>query len=222
MPDKLSLFVEIETGVPADASAILLHGGGGSSHEFAILIPDLASENRHLRFVLPNAPLIPLTLFDKQVMRAWYDVLHDDLEQDQDEESLRAAEKTLLGLIEREKMRGIPSSRILIGGFSQGAAIALHTGLRYREALAGILVMSAYLPLAGILLQEVTACSKNTPILIVHGAEDELVSIELAHKGVALLQELGYQVEWQVFPMGHSVCSEEISLIKKWIDKILG
>ncbi|MHB9119697.1 MAG: alpha/beta hydrolase [Burkholderiales bacterium] len=221
LPPKSLPFIELETAPVPDASVILLHGGGGSGSEFVSLASDLVCPEHRVRFIFPHAPHIPFSLFGGHSMRAWFDVPHYELERDQDEEGIRASEAVLVRLIEQEQSRGIPCSRILIGGFSLGGSIALHTGLRYRQALAGIMALSAYLPLAHLLDGESSACSRDTPVFIAHGLDDALVSIDLVEKGADTLRALGYRVDRHVFPMRHTVCPEEMFLIKEWIGKML-
>jgi len=221
LPPKSLPFIELETAPTPDASVILLHGGGGSGSEFVSLVPDLVNTEQRVRFIFPDAPHIPFTLFGGHSMRAWFDVPHYELERNQDEDGIRASEAVLVRLIEQEQSRGIPCSRILIGGFSLGGSIALHTGLRYRQPLAGIMALSAYLPLAHLLDRESSACSRDTPIFIAHGLDDALVSIDLVEKGTGILRDLGYRIDRHIFPMRHTVCSEEIFLIKEWIGKML-
>jgi phospholipase/carboxylesterase len=215
--------VEIEPRAPARAAVIWLHGLGADGHDFEPVVPDLGLPERcAARFVFPHAPRRPVTTNGGMVMRAWYDITGFDFEGGEDEDGIRASEAAVRGLIERERHRGIEPGRIVLAGFSQGGAIALQTGLRSPERLAGIISLSSYLPLAGSVAQEATASGLATPLFLAHGRQDPLIPWAAGAASRRQLEELGCTVEWHDYPMPHSVCLEELRDIGEFLGRVLG
>ena len=165
--------------------------------------------------------MIPVTVNNGYVMRAWYDISFDGVERRPDEGGIRASQAQIEELIAQEKSRGVAARRIVIAGFSQGGAITLQTGLRHADTLAGLMVLSSYLPLAATVAAERSAANAATPIFMAHGAYDPMIAIALAQRSVTQLTELGYAVEWHEYPMQHSVCLEEIEHIGAWLTRVL-
>ena len=218
MTDATLPAIEIETRQPVQASIIWLHGLGADGNDFAGVVPELnLPAALAVRFIFPHAPPRPVTINGGYVMRAWYDIATEDLSQAQDAAGIRASEQAVLALIAREQARGVPASRIVLGGFSQGGAIALHTGLRFPERLAGIMALSTYLPLADTLAAEAHTANAHTPVFIGHGREDMLVPLVLAQRTQAVLATMGSVVAWQDYPMAHSVCLPELRDIGAWL-----
>jgi len=217
LPDCL----ELETGPQPDAAVIWLHGLGADGHDFEPVVGALElPERQRIRFVFPHAPMRAVTINMGMRMRAWYDIVEPGGRRE-DEAGIRASQQSIEGLIERERARGIATGRIVVAGFSQGGAIALQTGLRQPSALAGIMALSTYLPLAGTLQAERAPANAGVPIFMAHGLYDEMIGIERAQRSRALLEELGYAVAWHEYPMGHSVSSEEIAAIAAWLQQVL-
>lgn len=213
--------VEIETGAPPDAAVIWLHGLGADAHDFEPIVPELRLPPRlSVRFVFPNAPVRPVTINGGMPMRAWYDIVELGGAR-QDEAGIRASQRLVEAMIEREKARGIASARIVLAGFSQGGAIALQTGLRHGDALAGILALSAWLPLHTTLEAERSAQNARVPIFQAHGTHDEMVGVERARTSRDILVRLGYPVQWREYPMGHAVCAQEIADVGAWLGSVL-
>jgi phospholipase/carboxylesterase len=213
--------VEIPTGDRPDAAVIWLHGLGADAHDFEPIVPELRLAPRlSVRFVFPNAPVRPVTINGGLPMRAWYDIAELGGAR-QDEAGIRASARIVAQLIERENARGIASRRIVLAGFSQGGAIALQAGLRYGEALAGLLALSTWLPLHTTLEAERSAANARVPIFYAHGLYDDRVGIERARASRTLLDALGYPVQWREYPMGHAVCPEEIADIGAWLESVL-
>ena len=221
MTIQLPQKIELETGTYPDSAVLWLHGLGADGHDFEPVVPELRLPGRlAVRFVFPHAPVRPVTINAGMRMRAWYDILQLG-GGPEDEAGIRASQKLLEGLLEREVARGIAPQRIVVAGFSQGGAIALQTGLRYSERLAGVLALSTYLPLAGALPAERSHANREVPIFQAHGRFDELIPIERAARSRNALRALGYPVEWHEYPMPHSVCGEEISDIAGWLARVL-
>jgi phospholipase/carboxylesterase len=176
-----------------------------------------------IRFVFPNAPMIPVTLNGGYVMRAWYDIAAagTDINKREDEAGLRASEKQIGALIARENARGISTDKIILAGFSQGCAMSLQTGLRYPEKLAGIMGLSGYVPLNEKVAEERSAANQNTSIFLVHGTADPVIPIQRAEQSRDLLKNLGYEIEWHDYWMQHSVSAQEIVDIGNWLRKVL-
>jgi len=217
--------LEIETAPKPTAAVIWLHGLGADGNDFAPIVPELKlARTPAVRFVFPHAPTMPVTINNGYVMRAWYDVSFGDLEgktRKADEKGVRASQSAIGQLIARENARGVLTGNIVVAGFSQGGAIALQTGLRYPERLAGVMALSTYLPLAESLEREGSAANKDVPIFLVHGTEDPVIPFMMSTTSRDKLLALGYQVEWHEYPMQHSVSIEELADIGAWLQRVL-
>jgi phospholipase/carboxylesterase len=202
---------EIESAPNPTAALILLHGLGADGHDFAGLVPELDLTGcQGIRFVFPHAPAIPVTVNGGYAMPAWYDITGTDLVTGQDAAGIQNSELAVLALIAREIERGIASERIVLAGFSQGAAMALHTGLRLPFKLAGIMALSGYLPLAERLPRERSAVNVLTPIFLAHGTQDSVVVPQRGEDTRTTLTALGYPVQWHSYETGHNVTGEEL------------
>jgi phospholipase/carboxylesterase len=227
MPEAAAVLeaIEVETGAAPGASVIWMHGLGADGHDFEPIVPELRLPGAlAVRFVFPHAPMQPVTINNGYVMRAWYDVAFGDLEgrsRRADEAGVRASVAAIDALIGREVARGVPASRIALAGFSQGGAIALATGLRHAQALAGIMALSTYLPLAESLPAEASPANAKVPIFFAHGSADPVIPIDMARVSVQRLQALDYPVEWHEYPMQHSLHPQEIGHIRDWLVKVL-
>ncbi|MES2742593.1 MAG: alpha/beta hydrolase [Pseudomonadota bacterium] len=214
--------IEIDTAPQPTAAVIWMHGLGADGNDFVPLVRgelDLGALPP-TRFVFPSAAPMPVTLNGGYVMRAWFDV-PAGLVGPEDASGMRASQAHIEALIEREKARGIPASRIVLAGFSQGCAMALQTGLRHPEKLAGLLCLSGWLPLAATLATEGRAAGKEVPIFMAHGSADPVVPMARAAQSRDTLKALGYQVEWKSYPMQHSLCQEEVDDIGAWLQRVL-
>ena len=210
--------VEVVTGKAPEFSVIWLHGLGADGHDFEPIVPALTLPVA-MRFIFPHAPMRAVTINQGMTMRAWYDILSLDRFSVEDEAGIRASEALLTELIETELARGIVARHIILAGFSQGGAIALHTGLRYPQTLCGIMVLSAYLPLQGSVGAERTDANVDTPIFMAHGSEDATIPEALAIQSGHALRSHGYALDWHSYPMAHQVCAEEVSDISRWIGR---
>ena len=214
--------VEIETGARPTGAVICLHGLGADGHDFEPLVPALVRPGeRALRFVFPHAPIRPVTLNGGFAMRAWYDIVSLERRTPEDETGIRASRALVEELIRCENGRGIPSERIVLAGFSQGGALALFTGVRYGEKLAGMIGLSCYLLLAGRLAAERGNANQATPIFLAHGLQDPVVAPLLGEQARVSLEAAGYPVEWHTYPMPHSLCPQEVSDIAVWLRRVL-
>jgi len=212
--------IEIETARNPAASVIWLHGLGADGNDFAPIVPGLQLPRTAIRFVFPHAPVQPVTINGGMRMRAWYDI-SDGAIRREDEKGVRASQALIEALIAREKERGTAASRLVLAGFSQGGAIALHTGLRHAERIAGIMALSTYLPLAEKFAAEANAANRDVPIFMAHGSYDPVIPLARAAQSRGLLESLGYSLEWREYPMPHSVCPEEITDIGAWLRRVL-
>ncbi len=223
--EKLLETVEIETGKSPSASVIWLHGLGADGNDFVPVVDELGLDGAPaVRFVFPHAPMRPVTINNGYVMRAWYDVSFGDLEgksRRADEQGVRESQAQINALIERERSRGVAPEKIVLAGFSQGGAIALETGLRYPDRLAGVMALSTYLPLADSLPREAAAANKATPIFMAHGLFDPVVPLMMGAGSMTFLAGLGYSIEWRQYPMQHSVCTQEIHDVGNWLVRAL-
>jgi len=214
--------IELSTTEHPEATVIWMHGLGADGNDFVPIVRELdLSSCPGIRFIFPHAETIPVTINGGYVMRAWYDILGMDLVRREDEAGLRLSQARIEQLIAREVARGIPASRIVLAGFSQGCAMTLQTGLRYPQTLAGLLCLSGYLPLADSIALERHPANQQTPIFLAHGRGDGVVPIDRAETSRELLREQGYDIEWHDYLMQHSVCEEEIIDIGHWLGRVL-
>ncbi|HSD69194.1 MAG TPA: alpha/beta fold hydrolase [Woeseiaceae bacterium] len=214
--------VEIEPVNTATGTVLWLHGLGADGHDFEPIVAELALPQQvALRFVFPHAPIRPVTLNGGMRMRAWYDIISLDRSGPQDEKGIRESAAILTSLIERERQRGIANDRVVVAGFSQGGAIAMHTALRHPQRLAGLMALSSWLPLGNAFAAEVLnnphSQSRELPVFMAHGTFDPMLPITMGQQSRAALQNAGFDVEWHEYPMAHAVCAEEIVAIRKWL-----
>ena len=222
MADQLEA-IEIETAASPGASIIWMHGLGADGHDFVDVVPELGLPARPgVRFVFPHAPMRPVTINGGYVMRAWYDIRDDGGVRREDSAGVRASQKAVEALIAREKERGVPAAAIVLAGFSQGGAMALHTALRHTERLAGVMALSCSLPLSDTLAGEAAPANRDVSIFMAHGTHDPMIPMARALRAREVLTGLGYRLEWHEYPMPHSVCVEEIAHVGAWLAKVLG
>ncbi|HKY01930.1 MAG TPA: alpha/beta hydrolase [Burkholderiales bacterium] len=213
--------IEIETAPNPNTSVIWMHGLGADGNDFVPIVDELNLPDVPIRFVFPHAPMQEVTVNNGYVMRAWYDVLSSDFAKRTDEASVRESQALIEALIAREKQRGSPASRIVLAGFSQGGAMALQTGLWHAERLAGLMVLSSYVPIPDALATEASAANRDVPIFMAHGNSDQVIPISAAAQSRDLLQSMNYPIEWHEYAMPHSVCMEELDDISTWLHKVL-
>src|SRR5512139_1291949 len=202
--------IELESGAHPDAAVIWLHGLGADGSDFVPIVDEMRLPDAlSIRFVFPHAPVRPVTLNAGMAMRAWYDIANTDLAGRADIEGVRESQAQIEALIARERARGVAARRIVLAGFSQGGAIALYTGLRHPERLAGIVALSTFLVRAGDLATEASAANRDVPIFMAHGTMDPMVRPEWGDASRRALEAAGWRVEWSTYPMPHSVVWEE-------------
>jgi phospholipase/carboxylesterase len=215
--------VEVSTGPSPDFSIIWLHGLGADGHDFEPVVPMLGlPAGAPVRFVFPHAPVRPVTLNGGMPMRAWYDIKSLTDGRDQDEPGVEASARAVRALMAREVERGVPASRQLIAGFSQGGAMALHVALRFPERLAGLAALSSYLLFADRLEREASDANRDLPTFIAHGTQDPVVAYDFGARSARHLEALGYPVEWRSYPIPHSVSPPELVDIGRFIAARLG
>jgi phospholipase/carboxylesterase len=213
--------VEINSSLSPNGTVIWLHGLGANGHDLESVIPELRlPHSMAIRFIFPHAPIRSVTLNNGSEMRAWFDIYALDFLQE-DIEGIYAAQQWINQLIERESQRGIPTDRIVLAGFSQGGALALHTGLRYKKALAGIMALSTYLPLHKKMKTEACSVNQRIPIFMAHGKQDAVIPFFIGESVEQSLSAKGYQVEFHAYPMAHQLCPEEIKDISAWLQRVL-
>lgn len=213
--------IEVETGPAPGRAVIWLHGLGSDAHDFEPIVPQLAPKGEPLRFIFPNAPKRPVTLNGGLVMRAWYDLLGIDRRLHEDEDGIRGSYEIITGLIRRENERGIPTSRIVLGGFSQGGSMAVYAGTRYPQALAGIAGLSCYMLLPSSFAEQRSRANQETPFFLAHGKQDPMVPLFMGKETRLILEDSGYRVRWHAYLIGHSVCPEEICDLAAWLRQVL-
>ena len=213
--------LEIEPPGPAGASVIWMHGLGADARDFYGIPRELGlPDDLHVRFVFPNAPRMPVTINQGLIMQAWYDVAGFEA-RDQDEQGIRRSAAWVDELIAREVERGVPANHVVLGGFSQGGAMALFAGLRYPEALAGVMCLSGYLLLADALEAEAADANRAVSIFQAHGTADPMVPLALGQGTRDGLERAGYEVDYHEYPMPHSVCYDEVRDIGDWLAEVL-
>ncbi len=215
--------IEIEPRKKAQWSVIWLHGLGANGHDFESIPPYLQLDPRHdVRFVLPHAPAIPVTINGGMVMPAWYDIRDGDLRTRHDEAGIQRSAEHVRALLAREQQRGVPTNHVFLAGFSQGGAIAVHTALRHGQPLAGIIALSTYLVCAEKLPAELQSANRGIPVFAAHGTQDPMVNSRRGVEMKETLEKLGCRVEWHTYPMEHSVCLEELVHIGAWMNRVMG
>jgi phospholipase/carboxylesterase len=216
-----SATIEIETAPNPEFAVILMHGLGADASDFVPLVPELRLANGPaVRFVFPNAPQIAVTANSGYVMRAWYDIRSfESIDRQVDETGIEASCATVRQLIEAQNQRGIPASKVFVAGFSQGAAMTYSAGLTHPEALAGLIVMSGYVPSRRLIESNFSIANRDTPIFAAHGTFDDILPIQLGEAARDFARAQGCSVEWNAYPMPHSVCAEEIEALGAWLSE---
>jgi phospholipase/carboxylesterase len=213
--------VVLEPGTPPTAAVIWLHGLGADGFDFVPIVNELRlPASLVVRFIFPHARPRPVTVNNGYVMRAWYDIQSLGGGGAEDDAGIRDSAAIVAGYIEQQQAAGIAPDHLVIAGFSQGGAIALHAGVRYPQRLAGILALSTYLPLRSTVAAEITAANRDIPILMCHGIYDPVVPAAMGVASRDLLQQQGYRIDWRTYPMEHSLCAAEVADISAWLQRL--
>ncbi|WP_372985678.1 alpha/beta hydrolase [Marinobacter sp.] len=213
--------LQIETGEDPRVTVIWLHGLGASGHDFEPVVPELAfAREQAVRFIFPHAPELPVTVNGGMVMPAWYDILAMDIDRKVDAPQLKASADAVAQLIEQELEKGIPSENILIGGFSQGGAVAYELALSYPQKLGGLFLLSTYFATADSI--RLAEANRNIPVFVGHGTYDPVVPESLGRAAAGKLEELGFKPEYRSYPMEHSLCLEEVRDLDRFFSRCLG
>lgn len=212
--------ITIEPKHTAQACVIWLHGLGATKHDFVSVVPLLQlPDNHNTRFIFPQAPTRPVTLNAGIAMPAWYDIYDIQLGAQEDHDGIISASQTIHALLDEQVQQGIPAKNIMLVGFSQGAALALHSGLHYSQPLAGLTVLSGYLPIPSTLPAANDIANGNTPILMMHGTNDPVLPIIFGEVSQQRLAEQGYNVTWKTYPMEHTVSIPQLKDISHWLQQ---
>ena len=215
--------VNVEPTSEHKATVIWLHGLGADGHDFEPIVPELKlPTDLGVKFIFPHAPVMPVTINGGYQMRAWYDIRDADLANREDKEGVRKSAALVEQLIDAEQAAGIPSDKIVLAGFSQGGAIALHLSTRIQHKLAGIVALSTYLTMPENLADEKSPANIDTPIFMAHGSQDPVVPMQRGQYSAKVLEENGFSVSWQDYPRAHAVCLEEIQALGQYLNKVLG
>lgn len=217
-PDPPTRVAPPDGGTP-EHCAIVLHGLGADGHDLAPLARQLPAA-KAFSFVFPHAPFRPITVNGGMTMRGWYDIAGVDLRAREDADGIAESERAVREIIRDEIGRGTAPGKIFLAGFSQGGALALHTGLRFPERLAGIACLSGYVPLAGRLKGEMAPWAGEIPVFMAHGTRDPIVPVEAAHASRDLLAELGVNAEYREYPIDHTISLEEGEALNGWIGRV--
>lgn len=212
----------IETQDEPTAAIIWLHGLGADGNDFVPIVDQLMIPSSiGVRFIFPHAPVRPITINQGYQMPGWYDISSLSIVDQEDESGIKESSAILKHLCEEQENQGISSNNIVVAGFSQGGAIALHCGCRYPKQLAGIIALSTYVPLASDLTDEIADCASETSVFMAHGRQDDVIAYDNAMDSKELLDENGMDVHWHEYDMGHAVCGEEIQHIRQWLMDVL-
>jgi phospholipase/carboxylesterase len=211
----------IETADQPDACIIWLHGLGADGNDFAPIIPQLGlPSSLRVRFIFPHAAVIPISINQGYRMRGWYDITSlDRVDHDEDSKGIADSSCRIADIIDSQQESGIAADRIIIAGFSQGGAIALHLALAYPDKLGGVMALSTYLPECAA-LQGCRHTGLN--IFMAHGTEDDVVKYKFGKMSRDALISQEHAVKWHEYPMGHSLCPEQIEDISNWLWQTLG
>ena len=214
--------IQIETRDNPDSAVIWLHGLGADGNDFAPIIPELNLPDKlEIRFIFPHAPIRPITINQGYQMPGWYDIYSDDIVSGEDEQGIKESSSAIRQMCQQQEASGISPERIILAGFSQGGAIALHCGLSYPRALGGIMALSTYLPLHASFANDANPANHATDIFMAHGLEDPVVAFGFGKQSFQFLADAGYPIHWHEYAMPHSVCPKEISDIGNWLDNRL-
>lgn len=213
--DQLSAITQPALGEHR-ATVIWLHGLGATNEDFATHTPHLGLSEQ-VKFILPQAPVMPITWNGGMEMPGWYDIVSAEPDAPEDYEGVVLSADRLRSLIDQECAAGIPSQNIFIVGFSQGGAMALYTGLTHPEQLGGVVGLSTYLPVATHVVVDRSAANQNTPVLMVHGTQDPTVNYAFGKKSHRLLRDLGYQADWVEYPIEHTVTDAVFATVVQWL-----
>ncbi len=217
-----ALEIVLEPAATATAAVIWLHGLGADGSDFVPIVPELGlPSDAGIRFIFPHAAVRPVTLNGGYPMRAWYDIRGLSADAPEDAAGLRAAAQRIDAYIAAQIAAGLPSTRIVLAGFSQGGAVALHCALRQPQPLAGVIALSTYLPRYAQAAAERHAASRALPVLLAHGRFDQIVAFKWGEDTHRELAALGCAVEWKAYPMQHEVCAEELADIAAWLRRRL-
>lgn len=215
---KLLPCVTVKPTAEHKATVIWLHGLGADGHDFEPIVPELKLPTElGVKFIFPHAPVMPVTINGGYEMRAWYDIRDADLANREDKDGVRQSAALVEQLIEAEIAAGIPSDKIILAGFSQGGAIALHLATRTQHKLGGIVALSTYLTMPEELANEKSETNIDTPIFMAHGSQDPVVPMQRGQFSAKTLQDNGFKVSWQDYPMAHAVCLEEIQALGNYL-----
>lgn len=197
---------------------IWLHGLGVDGSDFESFQKELAQfgELNNVRMILPSAPERVITAYNMK-MTGWYDFFQEtfDEQEKEDLEGMNQSAETINAIIAQAR-EAHPNSPIWLGGFSQGAAMALIVGLSQITPVAGIIALSGYVP-KHPRFEELSDVAKQTPIFMAHGTLDSVVSIAQARKGLEVLNKAGASVEFYDYPMMHEICPDEVADIAEFI-----
>jgi len=201
------------------ASLIFLHGLGDTGHGWSASFEEI--KMAHVKSICPNAPVSPVTLNGGFRMPSWFDIKSLTFQGEQDETGIKDAAANIRSIIEDEIKTGIPSDRIVLGGFSQGGALALYTALTMEKPLAGILALSSWLPLHKSFPEAIKG-NKDTKILQCHGDIDPVVNFTLGQMTADVLSSFCSNLEFKTYQgLGHSSSPQEMNDVKEWLKKVL-
>ncbi|XP_057664635.1 acyl-protein thioesterase 2 [Diorhabda carinulata] len=196
---------------------IFLHGLGDTGQGWASAMA--AIKPPHVKVICPTAPTIQVTLNAGFRMPSWFDLKTLDDSGPEDEPGIKKATEQIHALIENEISAGINANRIVIGGFSQGGALALYSGLTYPKKLAGIVGLSCWLPLNKS-FPAMKKTEDTLPILQCHGDCDPVVPYKWGQMTASVLKSMLRDVEFKTFRgLSHSSSDEELNDIKQFIYK---
>jgi len=212
--------VILKSRIKQTASMIFLHGLGDTGHGWAGLLNTIRPD--HIKVICPTAPVIPITLNLGFRMPAWFDIESlDNLEEETDIEGLKASAKIVYKHIDGEIRAGIPSNKIIIGGFSQGAALALYCSMHYEKPLAGCIALSTFFPETR-LPDPATLYNKDIPYFQAHGEADNILPLRYGINTSKKLKSFLPKHEFKTYICQHECSDRELGDVKLFIEKVVG
>ena len=210
-------YLEEIHGESPDAAIIWLHGLGADGGNFAPIVKQLSlPPDLSVHFVFPHAPVQAVTINQGMSMNAWYDIYELSLDAQEDEEGIQSSMHVLEALIS-DKFNHIEPSRLLLAGFSQGGALALHTLLHGNVPIGGVIALSSYLPLRDLAFNANKQRVNNHEIFMAHGQYDDVLPHQIGDLARGILLALGANISWRSYPMAHELCAQQIEHISEWI-----
>lgn len=205
----------LNTPQPAKACILWMHGLGADAQDMKGLAAALNLQEP-VKHICLNAPVRPVTINSHMPMRAWYDITGTTLTDREDSKGITESEDMIQHALQQQIQNGFKAENIFLAGFSQGGAMALHCGLRCSHQLAGVICLSAYLPLAENFKPTQAA---SVPVFFAYGKMDQVVLPEWSALSLEKMKQHGFKnIQQHTYNMGHEVCLDELTDLSEWLN----